>query len=130
MLKLSIAIPVKELNSYIEESIPHLLSLNYPIEGYEIIILPNDIPSEIPEHLQDPRIKIVPTGKVSPAVKRDLAAKEALGEIIAFIDDDSYPRKDWLIAAEKTFDNLPKEFVRSEERRVGKECRSRWSPYH
>ena len=25
--------------------------------------------------------------------------------------------------------NLPKE-ARSEERRVGKECRSRWSPYH
>ena len=22
------------------------------------------------------------------------------------------------------------EFARSEERRVGKECRSRWSPYH
>ena len=21
-------------------------------------------------------------------------------------------------------------FIRSEERRVGKECRSRWSPYH
>src|SRR5215813_15117213 len=24
----------------------------------------------------------------------------------------------------------PLDFVRSEERRVGKECRSRWSPYH
>ena len=24
----------------------------------------------------------------------------------------------------------PKESPRSEERRVGKECRSRWSPYH
>ena len=24
----------------------------------------------------------------------------------------------------------PKEVLRSEERRVGKECRSRWSPYH
>ena len=23
-----------------------------------------------------------------------------------------------------------KDFLRSEERRVGKECRSRWSPYH
>ena len=22
------------------------------------------------------------------------------------------------------------DFIRSEERRVGKECRSRWSPYH
>ena len=25
---------------------------------------------------------------------------------------------------------LPTTFKRSEERRVGKECRSRWSPYH
>ena len=25
---------------------------------------------------------------------------------------------------------LPQERFRSEERRVGKECRSRWSPYH
>src|ERR1039458_10565881 len=25
---------------------------------------------------------------------------------------------------------LPSNFLRSEERRVGKECRSRWSPYH
>ena len=24
----------------------------------------------------------------------------------------------------------PKGYMRSEERRVGKECRSRWSPYH
>ena len=27
-------------------------------------------------------------------------------------------------------DNIPGVKVRSEERRVGKECRSRWSPYH
>ena len=25
---------------------------------------------------------------------------------------------------------IPRERFRSEERRVGKECRSRWSPYH
>ena len=31
----------------------------------------------------------------------------------------------------KTKDNVRrKQPVRSEERRVGKECRSRWSPYH
>ena len=29
-----------------------------------------------------------------------------------------------------TGDNTPLFIVRSEERRVGKECRSRWSPYH
>ena len=27
-------------------------------------------------------------------------------------------------------DILKREYERSEERRVGKECRSRWSPYH
>ena len=27
-------------------------------------------------------------------------------------------------------DERPKAIERSEERRVGKECRSRWSPYH
>ena len=27
-------------------------------------------------------------------------------------------------------DNADGQIVRSEERRVGKECRSRWSPYH
>ena len=26
--------------------------------------------------------------------------------------------------------HLPDYYYRSEERRVGKECRSRWSPYH
>ena len=32
-----------------------------------------------------------------------------------------------LLSACSTTDNL---LTRSEERRVGKECRSRWSPYH
>src|SRR5256886_9710881 len=30
----------------------------------------------------------------------------------------------------KAFSLLPQPLERSEERRVGKECRSRWSPYH
>src|SRR5256885_8848234 len=31
---------------------------------------------------------------------------------------------------DKIADGLPDLALRSEERRVGKECRSRWSPYH
>ena len=31
---------------------------------------------------------------------------------------------------EEEMENFVKVFIRSEERRVGKECRSRWSPYH
>ena len=45
---------------------------------------------------------------------------------IAFIatDDDGATSGELL-----TINNLPF-YVRSEERRVGKECRSRWAPYH
>lgn len=110
-MRFSIIIPVKELNSYIKESAPYLLSLNYPKDEYDIIILPNSQPKRVPKYLQDKRIKIIPTGKVSPAIKRDIGASKAQGKILAFIDDDSYPRKDWLMAAEKTFKNLPKEFA-------------------
>ena len=58
--------------------------------------------------------------------------KEAL-EREAFRRD---PEKAYLASREdfdKKLDELgwsPKDLKRSEERRVGKECRSRWSPYH
>src|ERR1051326_1534611 len=36
-----------------------------------------------------------------------------------------------ILSIERDVQRLQKDgFVRSEERRVGKECRSRWSPYH
>ena len=38
--------------------------------------------------------------------------------------------KDENIQRYEDFDTGLRVFVRSEERRVGKECRSRWSPYH
>ncbi len=41
-------------------------------------------------------VKIIPTGEVGPAQKRDIALSHTKGEILAFIDDDAYPRKDWL----------------------------------
>ena len=34
------------------------------------------------------------------------------------------------VALHYVFDTPKDKLVRSEERRVGKECRSRWSPYH
>ena len=34
------------------------------------------------------------------------------------------------VAAPAPAASAPKALLRSEERRVGKECRSRWSPYH
>jgi GT2 family glycosyltransferase len=97
--KVSIVIPVKQINDYIRESVPRILSMDYP--NFEILIFPD---SESGEAFK--RCKIIPTGPVGPAEKRDLALKYAEGEILAFLDDDAYPRSDWLTKAVRHFSNL------------------------
>src|SRR2546425_9809391 len=51
---------------------------------------------------------------------RDQAGRAAAPPLAAGVPDGRVTR--WVLAALG--------LVRSEERRVGKECRSRWSPYH
>lgn len=89
-IKVSIIIPVIAVNDYIRESMPEILKLDWP--DYEIIIFPDQPDTK---H-KWPKTKILASGKIGPAEKRDLALKYATGEIIAFLDDDAYPRPDWL----------------------------------
>lgn len=98
MKKVSIIIPVREINDYIREAIPHHLQLDYP--DYEILIFPDE-----PSEETFPKTRIIPSGKTGPAEKRDMALEYAQGEIIAFIDDDAYPRADWLRNAVAHFDD-------------------------
>ena len=69
---------------------------------------------ELPEeYLQDPRFEIVPLGL-------------EVGDY-QIQDDENFNQAEFL----KKVAECPKcPKSRSEERRVGKECRSRWSPYH
>lgn len=87
----SIVIPVKEINDFLrKETIPALLEQSY--QDFELIILPYKASKE-----KFPKTKIIPSWpKRGPADKRDLGAKKAKGDILAFLDDDSYPQKEWL----------------------------------
>src|SRR2546430_15292005 len=55
------------------------------------------------------------------------AAKPATGALLTNILE-RYPESRLIVVGENHAEN--NSFSRSEERRVGKECRSRWSPYH
>src|SRR5690242_20828498 len=59
--------------------------------------------------------------------RRPLAAARAV--IFSQMVDDPSANPD-LFPTEKAQDKERQRLFRSEERRVGKECRSRWSPYH
>ena len=95
---ISIVIPCKRINDYIKESVSYILNLNY--NNFEILIFPDTASNENFE-----KTRIIPTGKIGPAQKRNLALKYAKGEILAFLDDDAYPKKDWLLNAVEHFKN-------------------------
>lgn len=99
----SVIIPVQKINNYILETCGRLKSLKN--KNFEVIIFPDEI--EVDDKIKEKELcaRIIPTGKVSPAVKRDLAIKHANGEFLAFIDDDAYPNENWLNVAEKYLQN-------------------------
>lgn len=86
----SVIVPVKRVNDYISESVPKVLALGR--KDLEIIIFTDE---EDREHSW-PGTRIIASGVVGPAEKRDLALIHAKGDILAFLDDDAYPKVDWL----------------------------------
>jgi len=69
---------------------------------FEVIVLPDN--EEMLEKENGAlSLRVIPTGKVRPAEKRNLGIREAKGEIIAFIDDDAYPEAHWLEQAIRYF---------------------------
>jgi glycosyltransferase involved in cell wall biosynthesis len=91
--KFSIVIPLYVKTPYFFESVEKCLELDYP--NFEILI---GIDKPLSLDIRNKRIKIFKTTEVrtGPAEKRDICIRKATGEYIAFLDDDSYPAKDWL----------------------------------
>ena len=56
-----------------------------------------------------------------------LATRDVIGIVTQIDREDAGMKEQWFNKSLDESINLP---GRSEERRVGKECRSRWSPYH
>lgn len=81
------------------ETVPYILKLDRA--DWELLIVPNE---PEPSEWNDNRIRLFPSGRVGPGLKRDLGAKNAKGEILVFLDDDSYPRPDLLSVALKYFE--------------------------
>ena len=98
-MKVSIIIPCIEINNQTIKCIRKCLDLDY--EDFEILVLP-DISNKKSKYKN---LKIIETGKVKPALKRNRGMELAKGELFAFIDDDAYPRKDWLKNAVKYFED-------------------------
>lgn len=96
MTKYSFIIPVKEINHYIRESIPEILALDR--DDFEILVYPDENTDE-----KWPQTRQISSGPAGPAEKRNLSIRDAHGEILVFIDDDAYPKNNFLNILDENF---------------------------
>ena len=80
----SVIIPVRTKTDYLKETLAKLKKQSF--KSFEVLVITDKI-----------------SGPVSPAIKRNLGAKKAKGQYLAFLDDDSYPSRNWLKYASKLF---------------------------
>jgi glycosyltransferase involved in cell wall biosynthesis len=101
--KVSIIIPCRKIDFLTKKCLEECLKLDY--NNFEILVLPDNLKNETAKKFKNKRVKIIQTGKVKPAFKRNLGMEKARGNFFAFIDSDAYPNKDWLKNAIKHFEN-------------------------
>lgn len=97
-LKFSIIVPVRRINDYVKECISYIKKLKY--QDFETIILTDEWEDY---DFEDNRFRVVPTGPIGPGEKRNIGARESLGDVLAFLDDDAFPSPDWLDCAKASF---------------------------
>src|SRR5438270_1262686 len=100
--KVSVIIPVERIGGDAERAIASVLGQNAPFD-FELIVA-TAAPLSLPA---DDRIRNVVEGNRNPATRRNRAASEARGEILAFLDDDARADPQWLAAACAYFDAHP-----------------------
>jgi glycosyltransferase involved in cell wall biosynthesis len=92
-----VIIPLHRDSATFRECLRQCLELEHA--DFEVVVV-SDQPVAMPA---DTRVRFVLTGSpvdTSPAVKRDIGARHATGEALAYLDDDAYPARDWLSVAE------------------------------
>ena len=69
--------------------------------------------------------------RAESSISTDKQFRDSIFQTVKFESNDTLRSKILRNAFQQYMGkDIALEFLRSEERRVGKECRSRWSPYH
>ncbi len=98
--KVAIILPFTSLNTYVFECMDACFGQNY--SDFILVLLPNK-PVKLPSKYRS-KIKIVPTGDVTIAKKRNMGIQKfSEVDFFAFIDSDAYPHPNWLKNAIKDF---------------------------
>jgi cellulose synthase/poly-beta-1,6-N-acetylglucosamine synthase-like glycosyltransferase len=96
--RVSIVIPSYKSRENLKHCLEHCLELDY--DNFEIIVA-----GTIDPLMSSANIIWLHVSDESQGCKRNAAIAKATGEICAFIDDDAFPRRDWLRNSAKYFED-------------------------
>lgn len=92
----SIVVPAYNEEKNIKFLIENLLNLNYPKNKYEIIVVDNNSQDKTSEIIKEFQVTYLYETKQSSYAVRNKGVRKASGNILAFIDGDCIPERDWL----------------------------------
>lgn len=104
-IRLSVVVPTYKRPDFLERCLDALVAQDFDPERYEIVVADDGPDAATRAQVERwslrtagrPVIRYVPvTGTQGPAGARNRGWREAAGEVIAFTDDDTIPRSDWL----------------------------------
>jgi GT2 family glycosyltransferase len=98
--RFSIVIPAHRDGPALRRCVDASLQQDYP--DFEVVVASDRPLPGLPTGII--RIETGADSDTSPAEKRDAAFPVATGDIFAFLDDDAYPRRDWLSSAARHFE--------------------------
>ena len=96
----SVIIPFRRVDEYLLECVQRCEELDY--DNFEILLLPDQ---PVVVGFPNPLVRVIPTGPIKPALKRNIGIREAKGEVLAFLDSDAYPIREWLTEAVACFED-------------------------
>src|SRR3989442_8127467 len=131
--RVSLVIPVYNQLLHTMQCLESILRL--PEKAGEIIIVDNASTDGTPEYLNSVGVTVIRNANNLGCAKAwNQGIQASKGDVIGILSNDSIVTSGWLPALlrfmEESGCGIVSPAMRSEERRVGKECRSRWSPYH
>lgn len=108
MIKISVIIPTRNRANYLKNALDSILNQEFPSDDYEIIVIDNastDETKEVVEAFCKRNRNIRYFYEENPGLHngRHAGAKEALGSILAYIDDDVIVKKTWLEGIQESF---------------------------
>lgn len=100
--RLSVVIPTYGRPEALRVAVRSVLECEH--DSFELIVVDQNAESALGEFDGDGRMQVLRVERAGVAAARNLGAKAARGEIVAFLDDDCEAERGWIRAIEEGFD--------------------------